>query len=60
MKHLGIQATKNFNKIQTEIKQIHREIESPLDGSGYKTHGDRYLALAPRRDELLKLRDKYL
>lgn len=60
MKHLGVIATKKFLDIQFEIKEIHKKIESHLEGSGFETHTERYKAFEPRLEELFELRDKYI
>lgn len=58
VKHLGLQATKRFNQIQEEIKEICRKMrmeEYPTDrlANFINIH-------EPQLDRLIKKRDKYL
>ena len=53
MKHLGIEATKKFNKIQENIKKINKELEdNPMLSEKETT------SLLIRRDMLIEMKGK--
>lgn len=59
MKHLGIEATKQFNRLQSQIKERLNAMAAPLEPK-YETYTERRLIIDRELQDLLEERDKYI